>query len=449
MTEKKTITINGAGLVGSLLAILLAKKGYEVVIYDMRPDPRETKALGGRSINLALSNRGWLALEKAGIAQEIKQKAIPMKGRMMHNTDGKLTFQPYGKSGQAIFSVSRSGLNQTLIEQSSKLETVRYQFDKKCTSVDLDASTLYFTDTNTQKTLSTTYNYLIGSDGAFSPTRAAMQRKTRFNYSQEFLTHGYKELHIPATPEGDFALEPNALHIWPRKQFMLIALPNADKSFTATLFLAFEGRTAFENLQTTANISAFFEQHFPDTLPIIPALVEQFQENPTSSLVTIKCQPWLYHNTLLIGDASHAIVPFYGQGMNSGFEDCYLLDDMLENAKQPILSVFDEFQKQRKKDADAIAELALQNFIEMRDLVADKDFLLRKKIEARLHELYPSNWMPLYSMVTFSHIPYSEALKVGQKQQTIMNDVMQLEGIENNWETIDFSNIKALKQYFT
>ncbi|MBT31475.1 MAG: kynurenine 3-monooxygenase [Thalassobius sp.] len=447
MTETKKITINGAGLVGSLLSVLLAKKGYNVDVYDMRPDPREKPFAGGRSINLALSNRGWKALEKAGIADKIKEQAIPMKGRMMHSVDNNLTFQPYGQTGQEIFSVSRSGLNETLITASAQLLHVNFFFNQKCTEVNLDTHSLSFKEYTSGELTEKQYDYLIGTDGAFSAVRNAMQKANRFNYAQEFVKHGYKELHIKPTASNDFALEPNALHIWPRKQFMLIALPNADKSFTATLFLAFEGEHSFENLKTENQIEDFFKNFFPDTLDLLPDLTQQFLENPTGSLVTIKCEPWNNGNTLIMGDAAHAIVPFYGQGMNAGFEDCSILDDLLENENHSLETVFDIFQKSRKKDADAIANLALQNFIEMRDLVADPEFLLRKKIEAKLHKEFPEKWIPLYTMVTFSHTPYAEALAIGNKQKAIMDEVMKIKDLESNWQSIDFSKIEILADY--
>ena len=447
MSESNKITINGAGLVGSLLSILLAKRGFQVNVYDMRPDPRTQSFAGGRSINLALSNRGWKALDKAGIAEEIKKQAIPMKGRMMHSIDGEITFQPYGKSGQEIFSVSRNGLNQALIEHSSQYSNVNFLFNRKCIDVNLEEKTIQFEDYFTKEKIQTDYDNLIGCDGAFSAVRGAMLKKNRFNYSQEFLEYGYKELLIKPTATDDFALEPHALHIWPRKQFMLIALPNADRSFTVTLFLAYEGEHSFEKLQTQTEILHFFETFFPDTLSLIPDLVNQFMENPTGSLVTIKCQPWCNGNSLLIGDAAHAIVPFYGQGMNAGFEDCSILDDLLENNSQSLSTVFEKFYLSRKIDADAIANLALKNFIEMRDLVADPEFLLRKKIEARLHSEFPEKWIPLYSMVTFSHIPYAEALANGQKQKQIMDEVMKIKNIESKWETLDFNKIEILNQY--
>jgi kynurenine 3-monooxygenase len=449
MQNKETITINGGGLVGSLLAVLLAKRKYKIDVFEYRPDPTENPARGGRSINLALSSRGWQALKAAGTADIIAKSAIPMKGRMMHSTDGKTTFQPYGKEGQEIYSVSREGLNQALIAHSKTLGNTTFYFDQKCKEVDLDAQTLVFENRNTGEEVTHHYQYLIGSDGAFSQVRGAMQRKSRFDYAQEYLAHGYKELRIPPTKEGDFALDSNALHIWPRKQFMLIALPNPDKSFTATLFLAYEGETAFEKLATDQAVFDFFDEYFPDTPALIPDLQQQFKVNPTSSLVTIKCGPWNYGNTMLIGDACHAIVPFYGQGMNAGFEDCYLFDQLLQEVNMPLEAIFQQFQANRKKDADAIADLALHNFIEMRDLVADPEFLLRKKIEARLHQLYPDKWLPLYTMVTFSHIPYAVALATGKKQKAIMDQLMQNPEIRAHWEQMDFKGIELLDAYFS
>ncbi len=448
MEKKEAITINGAGLVGSLLSVLLARRGFDVEVYDMRPDPTENQVWGGRSINLALSNRGWQALKKASVTEEVEKTAIPMKGRMMHSTSGELTFQPYGKSGQAIYSVSREGLNRLLVGKAKTMKNTHFYFSHKCSRVELDKQRLTFKDLLTEEKKKVHYDYLIGTDGAYSKVRLAMQRKNRFNYSQQFLEHGYKELRIPPNANGDFAMEPHALHIWPRKQFMLIALPNPDKSFTATLFLAYEGAQSFKKLQTDEQVSTFFKEEFPDTLELIPDLLEQFHRNPTPSLVTIRCSPWNYENALLMGDSSHAIVPFYGQGMNAGFEDCFLFDQLLEQSDIPLCELFDAFQANRKKDADAIADLALQNFIEMRDLVADPEFLLRKKIEARLNQLFPEKWLPLYSMVTFSHIPYSKALAIGKKQEAVMDRLMKMDEVRNNWQVMDFTGMSALDEYF-
>lgn len=433
---KDRILIVGAGLVGSLWAVLLAKRGYSVEVFELRDDPREAGFKGGRSINLAMSDRGWKAMEQAGIKNMIRKQAIPMHGRKMHDETGQLTFQPYGDTGQAIYSVSRGGLNIELINIADQYEHLNFHFGYKCLGVDLDGTTAQFEHRETNERLTVKADRIFGTDGAFSTVRRSLMKATpRFSYSQSFLDYGYKELHIPPTTEGKHALDPNALHIWPRGQFMMIALPNVDGSFTGTLFLAYEGQMpAFDLLNTDGQIMAFFEQHFADVIPLIPNLLDEFHENPTASLVTIRCNPWCYKDkVLIIGDASHAIVPFYGQGMNAGFEDCTLLDELIDEYQGNWPAIIERFNATRIKDANAIADLALRNFVEMRDKVADPKFLLRKEIAAHLNKVYPE-FLPLYSQVTFSHIPYSEALTEGKAQDALFEEILALQGIENNWK---------------
>ena len=433
------ISIVGAGLVGSLLSIYLAQKGYSVQVFERRSDPRVGSAERGRSINLALSERGWRALEEVGMAEEIRKQAIPMRGRMIHDLEGNLNFQPYGKDDQAIYSVSRSNLNLSLIQKAASFPHVEFHFETRCNDLDLRQKTLLL-EKNGQETKVST-EVLLGTDGAFSAVRMALQKTDRFDYSQTYLSHGYKELSILPSPEGMHRLEKNALHIWPRQQFMLIALPNIDGSFTCTLFLALEGEVSFANLQTESQIMAFFKKYFADTIPLIPNLVQEFTQNPTSSLLTVRCSKWAHEQTAVLGDAAHAIVPFYGQGMNAGFEDCRVLNELLEKQPSDWHKILQVFQNERVKNANAIADLALRNFIEMRDSVIDEHFLLRKKIEAHIHTLFPERWIPLYTMVTFSHIPYSEALRIGRKQDEIMAKVLKREGIFRNWKTLDFEAI--------
>lgn len=427
----------GAGLVGSLMSIYLSKRGYKVDIYEKRSDMRASGQRGGRSINLALSHRGLTALEEVGLADEIRKLVIPMKGRMMHDTNGHYTYQAYGKEGQYINSVSRSLLNEMLMDEAEK-GGVKIHFEHHCSEVNLDKTEATFH--SPKGIVKVNPDIILGSDGAFSALREAIQHTDRTNYSQFFIEHGYKELSIPPV-NGEFAMEPNALHIWPRGRFMMIALPNTDKSFTCTLFLDFEGPQSFERLRTKQAVEDFFGEYFPDVPPLVPDLTQQFFENSTPSLITVKCFPWAKNKSLLIGDAAHAIVPFYGQGMNCGFEDCHVLNQLIDDYQHDWHQIMPAFQISRKPNADAIAELALQNFIEMRDLVADPKFLLRKKIEARLHELYPDRWVPLYTMVTFTQLPYEQALKTGQKQTQIMEDVMNRPDIESAWERLDFEGI--------
>lgn len=430
------IVIVGAGLVGSLEAILLAKKGYQVEVFERRPDMRFVEISAGRSINLALSDRGWKALKMAGVDEKIKETAIPMYGRIMHAVDGTLTSQPYGKEGQAIYSVSRGGLNQTLMNIADQYENVNFHFNKTCEDIDLNTNELQFTDSETNQTNKFKADRIFGTDGAFSAVRLRLQKTPRFDFSQTYLKHGYKELSIPPNEDGTHKIDKNALHIWPRGEFMMIALPNMDGSFTCTLFFPFEGKNSFESLQSKEDVLHFFNETFPDAVGLMPDLVTDYFENPTSPLVTVKCEPWNYEDKIiLMGDASHAIVPFYGQGMNSGFEDCSVFEEMSADFDGDWTKLFADFARERKPNGDAIADLAIQNFIEMRDKVADESFLLRKKIEKKLYSKYPDKWMPLYSQVTFSHTPYSTALKQGKKQEAIMDQIMAKPEIETIWDS--------------
>ncbi|MEQ6167244.1 NAD(P)/FAD-dependent oxidoreductase [Ekhidna sp. MALMAid0563] len=427
---KDKISIVGAGLVGSLLAVILKQKGFNVQVFEKRKDPRKSEVAEGRSINLALSRRGILPLKMAGVYDTIEPYLIPMKGRMMHDEAGELTFQPYGKEGQFINSVSRAQLNELLIENAEKAG-VEVHFDHKCTDVDFESSVLHF-----QNGKSVQSDLIVGTDGAFSAIRKKLQFTDRFNFSQHYIEHGYKELCIEPV-DGKFQMEENYLHIWPRGNFMLIALPNNDGTFTCTLFFPFEGSPSFAELNTKDEVNAFFDKYFKDAKDLIPDLADEFFTNPTSSLVTTKCEPWHKNNTILLGDAAHAIVPFYGQGMNSGFEDVRLFVEMAEEKNWMWDQILPVYSSTRKKDADAISELALHNFIEMRDHVGDPDFLRRKKLEAQIQEQYPKEWIPLYSMVTFSDLPYSEALRLGKIQKKVMDEFL------NQNEEINFSEVIA------
>jgi len=434
---KKEITIIGAGLVGSLLSIYLAKRGHKVSIYERRSDMRREDMIAGRSINLALSDRGLLALEKVGLTDEIKKICIPMHGRQIHNVDGSITFQPYGKEGQYINSVSRGELNKQLMTIAEE-HGVNINFNEKCTTLDWKNDKIEFENTAGKQLPSSKADIIFGADGAFSAARLQHQlQHDKFDYHQYYIDCGYKELSIPPNEEGEFALEPNALHIWPRKDYMLIALPNLDKTFTCTLFFPFEGELSFDKINTEEKVKQFFATNFADIVPLMPDYVNEFFTNPTSSLVTIKCFPWVKDDKFaLIGDAAHALVPFFGQGMNCGFEDCRILDELIEKNGDDWHKILSEYQTLRKPDADAIADMAANNFTEMRDRTADPKFLLQKKIEARLHENYPDKWIPAYSQVTFSpHIRYSDALARGNRQEIIMQEVMSMPDIETKWES--------------
>ena len=414
---KDRIILVGAGLVGSLLSILLRQRGFDVEVYEKRSDPRKSSVGQGRSINLALSHRGIRTLKMAGVYDRVASMLIPMKGRMMHDEKGDCTFQPYGQEGQHINSVSRARLNEILIE-SAEDEGVSFFFDRKCETIDFDQTRITFS--NGEEVAG---DLIVGSDGAFSAVRGGMQFNDRFNFSQHYIEHGYKELEIRPI-DGNFGLEPNYLHIWPRGNFMLIALPNSDKTFTCTLFFPFDGDPSFNSLDSKERVDEFFEKYFKDTKSLIPDLSEQFFKNPTSSLVTIKCEPWNRNRSLIIGDSAHAIVPFYGQGMNSGFEDVRLFIELAEELKYDWDQVLPIYSKSRKKDADAISELALNNFLEMRDHVGDPDFLRKKKLESELQESFPNDWVPLYSMVTFSDTPYSQALELGKLQKLVIDEMI-------------------------
>ena len=432
-TSKSAIVV-GAGLVGALWTVFLARRGYKVDVYERRPDMRAAGFVGGRSINLAMSERGWAAIDKAGIRDNIEKVALPMPGRMMHSVEGELTFQPYGKEGEAIYSVSRGGLNLELINIAASFPNVDFHFEHRCVDVDLQNPVMTFEDIQSGAVKTVDAPLIFGADGAFSAVRYALQRTDRFDYTQRYIDHGYKELTIPPTPDGRHRMDPKALHIWPRGNFMLIALPNADGTFTCTLFLPFEGAVSFEHLTNDEAVRAFFQRYFPDTLPLMPTLLEDFRENPTSSLVTVQCYPWQWQGRiLLLGDSAHAIVPFYGQGMNAGFEDCTILDSMYEAYGGDWSHIIPDFSRDRKKDGDAILELALRNFIEMRDLVGDPKFLLRKKIAARLHERHPG-FLPVYSMVSFSNTPYHIALREDERQNAMFRDILAIPGSEEHWD---------------
>ena len=435
---KKSVTIVGAGLVGSLLSIYLSKRGYKVNVFERRADMRLETMSAGRSINLALSDRGWRGLEGVGIADDIKKISIPMYGRFIHHKDGTNAYQPYGKDNQAIYSVSRADINMKLMDLAEQQENVNIQFNKKCTLINRKDLAITFEDNLTKETSNTSADLLFGADGAFASSRLSIQLQSdRFEYNQHYIDCGYKELIIPAGINGEFLLDKNALHIWPRGSFMMIALPNPDGNFTCTLFLPFEGEKSFSNLKTDKQVEEFFKSEFSDAFTLMPTLISDFKTNATASLVTVKCSPWVFDNKIgLIGDAAHAIVPFYGQGMNCGFEDCVVLNELIEKHNDDWDIIFPEYEQLRKPDGDAIADLAIANFVEMRDKTADPKFILQKKIEAKFSQHYPDKWIPLYSMVTYSpHIRYSTALKEGQKQQKIMDEIMALNNIESIWES--------------
>src|SRR5438045_2124052 len=402
----------GSGLAGGLLGAYLGRRGYDVDLYERRADPREGNIVGGRSINLAVSTRGIHALEQLGIADDVLRHAIPMRGRMIHDKSGTLHFAPYDVDPQkCINSIGRAALNTTVIQAAQRYPNVRVYFDHRCTGVDLDTPVAHLETAN--RTVTATADAVVGVDGAFSAVRKSMQRQiANFQYDESYLAHGYKELMIPPAPDGSWRMEKNALHIWPRKSFMMIALPNPDGSFTCTLFWEFEGPRSFATTKTDDDVRRFFEEEFPDAVPLMPNLLDDFRNNPTGSLVTIRCAPWFCKDKIaLVGDAAHAVVPFYGQGMNAAFEDCVVLDECLAGFPDDRQRAFAEYFQRRKVNADALADLALENFIEMRDKTASRGFRAKKKLDHFLEAMLPGIYLPLYTMVTFTRIPSADAAR--------------------------------------
>ncbi|AIM59489.1 FAD-dependent oxidoreductase [Cellulophaga lytica] len=442
----KDIAIVGSGLVGSLLAIYLRKEGHKVTVFDRRPDIR-TVEFSGRSINLAMSNRGWNALQQVGLEDEIKKIAIPLYQRAMHVDGVPLYYQKYGKDDEAIWSTSRGLLNRKMIDLA-EAEGTKFRFSEKVWDVDLPEAKIYTGETEKGVWEEYKFDCVFGCDGAFSRVRHKMQRRSRFDYSQEFIKVGYKELSILPNEDGTHKLDKHSFHIWPRGKFMLIAMPNIDGSFTCTLFMPFEGEISFESITNKAEAKDFFSTHFPNVMPDLDNLIGDFFKNPTSAMVTMKCFPWTYWDkAVLVGDSAHAIVPFYGQGMNAGFEDIYVLANMLKKYPDNWTLAFEEYEKERKPNTDAIAELSYRNFVEMSSKTADPMFLLQKKIEKKFAAEYPEKWLPVYSRVTFSNRPYAEALALGDEQEAIMKKIMQLPNIEEKWDSEEVTNkiIELLK----
>ena len=434
MTRGK-FTVAGGGPVGSLLAILLGRHGYEVGLYEGRPDSRVTSIYQGKSINIALSDRGWTSLEQIGVGSDAKAEAIPMYHRAIHGVDGELSRLPYGKQGDAIWSVSRGGINEQLLDIADAEANITTHFEHWLVDVDFETAGTVFQVKRDQE-ITVEADYLFGADGAHSKVRRLAHNVPRFSYSQTYIPQSYIELNIPANPDGTHKLEKNALHIWPRKDFMLIALPNPDGTFTCTLFLNYSGSLSFESLQERSAVQAFFESNFADAMDYLENPVDVFMEKTAAPLFLVQVFPWSFNRKVgLIGDAAHAIVPFYGQGMNCGFEDCAELNRLIASHKHDWDAIFPAYENARKPNGDAIAELSKRNFVEMSDLSGDPMFQLRKKIEAKFSDLHPQLWTPLYSMVTFSpEVPYAEALRVGDEQNKVMERIMALPGIEDDWD---------------
>jgi kynurenine 3-monooxygenase len=435
-----TITLVGAGLTGPLLAISLAQRGFPVQIFERRPDMRLTRASAGRSINLAVSSRGIHALREAGLWDQMSRIIIPMKGRMMHSLAGELTFQPYGQNDtEVINSISRADLNVALMN-AAEAEGVKIHFCERCIGMDWTTGAARFRNEESGREINVDSEVVIGTDGSASAIRQDMQKLGRVKFSQEVLDYGYKELTIAAGPGGKHILEPNALHIWPRGAYMLIALPNIDGTFACILFLPFEGRESFASLDTGEKAQRFFAERFADAVPLMPQLQENYTGNPVGSMATVKCAPWqMDGKVLLLGDAAHAIVPFFGQGMNCAFEDCTAFLELLDRHGPDWKKLFQEFEQARKPNTDSIADMALENFIEMRDRVADPRFLFRKKVELALEAKYPRHFVPKYAMVTFHRVPYSVALSRGEIQDRLLAELCDpISRIEDlDWKKAD------------
>ncbi|MGH8397147.1 MAG: FAD-dependent oxidoreductase [Gammaproteobacteria bacterium] len=424
MSTNKKIILIGAGLAGSLLAVFLARRGFQVTLYERQPDMRRHDIAAGRSINLALAHRGIRALREVGLYEQVSKLLIPMRGRMLHDSDGKLTLTSYGRTpAEVIYSISRPGLNMLLME-AAETAGVSILFGQRCDDVDFSSGAAYFTDESTGQSYTASGSPVIATDGGGSAVRQAMVKHLGVNVTEDVLSHGYKELTIPAAPLGKHRMQREALHIWPRGNYMLIALPNLDGSFTVTLFLAKQGTPSFASLQEPQALLSFFEQNFADALKLIPNLGSEFYRHPTGMMGTVHCPQWhIKDQFLLLGDAAHAIVPFHGQGMNCAFEDCLILDQCIGKHRDDWQQVFTEFERQRRPDAEAIAAMALENYVEMRDVVRDPKFHLQKKLGFLLEERHPGVFVPRYSMVMFHYLPYSEAQRRGAIQKTILDQL--------------------------
>ncbi|MCG8436071.1 MAG: FAD-dependent monooxygenase [Gammaproteobacteria bacterium] len=444
MNKEQSITIVGAGLAGALLAVFMAKRGFKVSVYEKRPDMRREKIPAGRSINLALADRGIRALKAAGVFSKIEDLLIPMPGRMLHDVDGNLAFQPYSKNPEEInYSVSRAELNKRLLDAAEASGRVEIHFNHPCTDVDFANKTLCLEDAAGNAITLTDTGPIIATDGAGSPVRQAMVRQADVQSTEDMLGHAYKELTIPPVPDGTHQIEHEALHVWPRGGYMLIALPNTDGSFTVTLFLPKQGEPSFASLNNEKKLLEFFQRDFSDTIKLIPGLKTDFFDNPTGDLGTIRCFPWhAGGDALLLGDAAHAVVPFHGQGMNCAFEDCRVLDECIEENGADWARIFPIVSDLRKPNADAIADMALENYIEMRDSVRNPKFHLNKKLEWLLEDKYPGVFIPRYSIVMFhGDIPYAEAQKRGVIQKEILEE---LTGNADDLSEVDLNHADLL-----
>ena len=445
MPRPQKIHIAGAGLVGSLLAVMLGNRGYDVSLIERRSDPRLVETESGRSINLALAARGIAALKAAGLMEKVKELLIPMKGRMLHLEGGSEVFSAYGqRPDEVIYSISRGDLNVLMMDKAEQSPPVNVQFNQKLETIDFERSMFTARNLRSGDSHEQSFELFIGADGAGSKTRRMLIPANGGQSTAEFLDHDYKELEIPAGSDASYQIEPNALHIWPRGDFMLIALPNQNGSFTVTLFLPKEGPVSFQSLEDPASVRPFFEKYFPSAIRLIPNLMQDFADNPVGRLGTVRCSPWYQTDkALILGDASHAIVPFHGQGMNAGFEDCSELNRLLDKHDDDWTKVLPEFDRIRRPNAEAIADMAIENYVTMRSSVTDPKFQLKKEVGFELEKRFPDRFMPRYSMVMFHLIPYADAFERGQQQRAILNQLV--EG-KSSVDAIDFDLAKRLIQ---
>lgn len=426
--DNQRIVVSGAGLAGSLLAVMLARRGFDVTIYEKRGDMREQDMSAGRSINLALAARGIAALEHAGVMERVRPLMIPMPGRLLHDVFGETKYQAYSRHAHEVnYSVSRGELNKSLMTAAEATGKVRILFEHEVQDIDFDRKALIVRNVGTGDVFEDHGVPVLAADGAGSPVRHAMVQRLGITNTEDMLDHAYKELVIPAAADGGWQIEKEALHIWPRGGYMLIALPNRDGSFTCTLFLALDGKLSFAALDSEEKLTDFFSELFPDALQLMPTLTTDFFNNPTGMLGTVRCHPWHHDgNAVLLGDAAHAVVPFHGQGMNCAFEDCVALDKLIDQHGTDWPKIFEAFTAERKPNADAIAQMALENYTEMRDAVRDPAFHLRKQVEFELEGRFPGRFIPRYSMVMFHpEIPYAEALERGERQQAVLRELTE------------------------
>jgi len=433
-----TIIVIGAGLVGSLLSMFLAKKGYQVQIFERGPDPRKNSHNSGRSINLTLCERGLKVLDRVGVGSAVRALTVPVYGRLIHDIEGKLTFQPYGNHHEAIYSIERNELNKVLLDFAERNFRINVSFQQKCLDVDFTVPAVELKNQISGETTRHQAERIFGADGAYSAVRQQMQKKTRLNFSQQYWSQGYKELQVPPSVNKKWTSEKNVIHIWPRGNYMLLGFPNLDGSFTCSLHLPFEGPLSFDSIRAEEDLRGLFNDCFPDAVPMMPGLVNDFFSHPANSMITIKCAPWSYQNKVaLIGDSAHSIFPSYGQGANAGFEDCAMLYDCMEKHGNDWRRVLSEFEKQRHPNTDAIADLCIDHFRELRDHTGTRTFLLKKEIERKLNEAYPEKYLDLYSMISFTQMPYTEALRVDREQRAIVEQIMSVKEVEKKLNSVE------------